>query len=77
MTAKAKSLRVGGTAVYIGSNAGPGGMIKRGDRVRVVRLIGTAARVVPAGLPATSKKAMRQAFADQGVGVSDAFLIPE
>lgn len=77
MTAKANALRVGGTAVYVGSDAGPGGIIKRGDRVRVVRIIGTAARVVPAGLPATSKKAMRRAFAEHGVGVSDAFLIPE
>lgn len=72
-----KTLKVGGTATYVGGNVGPGGAIKRGDRVRVVRIIGSAARIVPASLPATSKRAMRAAFLESGVGVSDAFLIPD
>lgn len=70
-------LRVGGTATYVGSPAGPGGAIKRGDRVRVVRIIGSAVRVIPASIPATSKRAMLDAFTRGGVGVSDAFLIPD
>ncbi len=73
----ASQLRVGGTATYVGSNVGPGGAIKHGDRVRIVRIIGSAARIVPARLPATSKQAMRSAFLESGVGVSDAFLIPD
>lgn len=70
-------LRVGGTAIYVGSPAGPAGSIRTGDRVRVIRIIGTAARIIPASVPATSKKAMLAAFERGGVGVSTDFLIPD
>lgn len=74
MSAKPRSLRVGGTAIYVGSNVGPGGAIRSGDRVRIVRIIGTAVRVVP--LHAINFRHPR-AFAEHGVGVNDAFLIPD
>ena len=66
-------LRIGGTAIYVGSNAGP---IRTGDRVRVIRIIGTAARIIPATAAASSKKAMLAAFERGGIGVSTDFLIP-
>jgi hypothetical protein len=52
-------------------------LIRTGDRVRIVRIIGTAARIIPASAPATSKKAMLAAFARDGVGVDNSFLIPD
>lgn len=70
-----KKLQVGGIAVYVGSPVGPSGSIRVGDRVRVIRIIGTAARIIPANAAATSKKAMREAFASDGVGVNVDFLV--
>ena len=72
--APTKKLRVGGTAIFVGSNAGP---IRTGDQVRIIRIIGTAARIIPASATATSKQAMRAAFERGGIGVNTDFLIPD
>ncbi len=71
-----KKLKVGGIAVYVGSPVGPNGSIRGGDRVRVVRIIGSAVRIIPASAPVPTKLAMRDAFAELGVGVDSAFLVP-
>lgn len=73
----AKKLQIGGTAIYVGTSLGPPVSIRTGDRVRIIRIIGTAARIIPATVPATSKKAMLTAFERGGVGVNTDFLIPE
>lgn len=67
-------LKIGGTATYVGSNLGS---IRPGDRVRIIRLIGTAARIIPASVAVTSKQAMRTAFARDGWGVDTDFLISD
>ena len=74
MKTPTKKLRVGGTAIYVGSNAGS---IHTGARVRIIGIIGTAARIIPAAAAATSKKAMRAAFEQGGIGVNTDFLIPD
>lgn len=68
-------LQVGRVYQYIGSPVGPG-PIKAGDKVRVVRVIGSAVRIIPSFIKIRRKADMDAAFSTAGVGVNEDFLIP-
>lgn len=71
----ASALKVGGVYLYVGSPVGPG-PIKAGDKVRVVRVIGSAVRIIPSFIKIKRRADMDAAFLTSGVGVNEDFLVP-